>query len=181
MITKMTKYKLSVKCLNCNKQFIRYISYHKHYKKCFCSPKCWYEYKKLLPFYKNFKVLKTLDSLFLSWLAGFFEGEGSIGTRNEKIRKNNVYITIPQNDVSILEHIKKQFKFGSIYKCEHASKLSKNPSYVWHVASYGLAIIFAYSVKNYIRSKIKKRKFYKWIKDNKFNKYFLFIKKELHD
>ena len=58
------------------------------------------------------------DRLTLPWLAGFFDGEGSVCcTRNKQGWR--IIVTITQNDIALLEAIKvnfPEFKFSNVRK-----------------------------------------------------------------
>jgi hypothetical protein len=62
-----------------------------------------------------------MNTEFAFWLAGFFDGEGSIQIRlrNDKTYKNNkqviIRIEISQKDKTILENIKSNLGIGNIY------------------------------------------------------------------
>ncbi len=97
----------------------------------------------------------------LAWLAGFFEGEGSVGCyrRRDKInghinRSFSFNVSISQKDRAILEWIKRDF-YGTISYMGHLSSLG---THIWRWdcrSSY--ARRFLEAVQPYLRTRRKLR------------------------
>jgi len=95
------------RCLFCNKKLsttsqyrstTKYCEVHKH------KARIKIDYKMYL------KELNNLPKSFISWLVGFYEGEGNVGTA----KKRMIYFQITQKDISPLKIIKKTLKIGKI-------------------------------------------------------------------
>lgn len=83
--------------------------------------------------------LSTLNSQFLSWLAGFWEGEGCLSIANETSRHPRVCLGIAQSKdrgKKILEEIQKVFNTGHVHANypKTGKYQSVNPVWSWQVA-----------------------------------------------
>ena len=70
-------------------------------------------------FDKAILVIPNDGPLFWSWLAGFFEGDGSCGFYRDKRRRNGtigyrLQASISQKDRRVLDYIKKALEYGSV-------------------------------------------------------------------
>lgn len=99
------------------------------------------------------------ESLSLSWIAGFFDGEGTVfhySFMNHGKRYQQVRAAIGQKEFSILNTIKDYFKCGSI----HEDMKSGPGFYVWTVsckqALYVLTKLFPYLKTKHKRQQTKR-------------------------
>ena len=72
-----------------------------------------------------------------SYIAGFFDGEGTFSIYYDKNNKIKYQISISQTSTKVLEEIQKHIGFGKIYKCDSTG--NKNWNKKWRVA-YALKI-----------------------------------------
>lgn len=91
-----------------------------------------------------------MNELYLSYIAGFFDGEGSItiGRRKKAKSKNFAYyahVAIGQKDGEIIGELKKHFS-GGIHKAK------RDGSYVWY-CSDRIAYNFIKTIYPYLRYK----------------------------
>lgn len=95
------------KCKRCHKSLgIGWI-----YKKTGYCLIC-YNKAKIEKDYQNFKIkFNNLDKIFLAWLTGFYEGEGSLTTVKNRTIHN---LRITQKERKPLEYIIKHLKTGHI-------------------------------------------------------------------
>lgn len=97
----------------------------------------------------------------LAWIAGFFEGEGSIGcyrrtnTINGKQYSNwQINASIAQKDKGILLWLKRRFNTGSLYYQTSASKFG-NGVWVWRLSPLN-TLKFIKEIYPFMRTKRKK-------------------------
>lgn len=110
----------------------------------------------------------------LAWIAGFWEGEGTVGfynvkrTRKGKVyRSNRLYGTITQINREILVWIRKTMKLGNI----GTQINNKKNSYGWtcrriyrYAIANNMARTFFQRIKPYVRSPHKKKQLLKALK-----------------
>ncbi len=153
-------------CEFCHKIFLRYKSGYKG-KNIYCSPICYYEYKKVSGTIDCGKILKCLnDNDFLNWFSGFWEGEGSVIITDVKRNKQTPNFTLYQSDLPVIKYIQRKFhNIANITKqTNNSNPLSKKDGYSYHTGKFGECVFFAYILKNRLKSKYKKEKLNKRIK-----------------
>jgi hypothetical protein len=65
-------------------------------------------------------ILEKIDSNFIAWFVGFWEGEGCVSLYKKIYKKNKIYedysLSVSQKEKDILFKIKNTFKFGNVYE-----------------------------------------------------------------
>jgi len=147
--------KVKVHCDYCFKEFERYKS-ERWYKGIYCSLPCYYEYRKVSGTKECAKVLKTLDEDFLNWFSGFWEGEGCVQITGVKEGRPTPRFTLYQSDLPVMEYIQNKFKnVAAIVPQTKNGKLSKRDGYIFQTGKFGECVLFAYILKNRIKSEYK--------------------------
>lgn len=91
------------------------------------------------------------------WIAGFYEGEGSIGCykvqfikRKKLYKKHTLHVCIAQKDEKILKWVRKKIGFGSVYT------RAKTKMSMWQCAAHS-AVKFVKLIYPYMKTLHKKR------------------------
>jgi hypothetical protein len=106
-------------------------------------------------------VDKKYSKVFLVWLAGFFEGDGSIVCYVDKAEdykfkfRIRVIIKLSQKSTKVLEEIKKDLKLGNIFLNKNKKKDIKFNSFDLVIANQEDVLFFINLIKPYIRFKNK--------------------------
>ena len=89
---------------------------------------------------------------FWSWLAGFYEGEGSCGcyTNGRKGNKYRLMVSISQKDPRVLDYIKQSLERGSVTK----NKTTYGVIHAWRVCSAN-ARWFLNQIRPHMRTPLK--------------------------
>ena len=99
-----------------------------------------------------------MDNVTKAYIAGFFDGEGSVGfvwrksTKNKK-KYGRLLARLTQNDRSILEWIRRKTGFGSIHQTK-----KKNPRWKlthYYVVAYEAARQFLWAIQPFLKVKAK--------------------------
>lgn len=162
-------------CDFCNIEFYRYKS-AKNRKYNYCSLYCNYEHKRVKSIEENKSHVLKLDKDFVNWFSGFWEGEGSLITCDISRKRKTPRFTLYQSDLKVIKYIKNKFKLGRISKQKN-NNLSTKTGYVFQTSKFGECVLFAYILKDKLRSKYKKDQLNKWIKQFKMKDYFKYIRK----
>ena len=93
-----------------------------------------------------------MTELFWSWLAGFYEGEGSCGcyTNGRKRNKHRLTVSVSQKDPRVLKHIKTMLGRGSVI----ANRTTYGIVYAWRTYSAS-ARWFLNQIRPYMRTPLK--------------------------
>lgn len=77
-----------------------------------------------------------------SWIAGFYEGEGSIGCYIRKPRKGlsrytsyQFHVNISQTNLAILKHIKTLLGYGTIGRMNRKNSFGRRPLYGLYISN----------------------------------------------
>lgn len=167
--------KIQTKCDYCDKKIERYLSELKHSYK-YCSLKCHYEHKRVRVIKENYKHFLSLNEDFINWFSGFWEGEGSLIIACQYRNVKTPQFTLYQSDLKVIKYIKNKFKVGKISIQLNTNKLSKKLGYVFRTQKFGECVLFAYILKDRLRSQYKKQQLNNWMKEFKMKKYFKYIK-----
>jgi len=145
--------KIKKSCLLCKKKFISYKSSHKKF--CCLSHAYYYRSKSNYIIMKN--QLKLIPKDFLLWFIGFWEGEGSLTSKDRWID-----FGISQKDYAIINTIKKLFKVGKIVEDKNLLGM-----YSWHIYNYGATSALLDKIIPYIKLKHRKQQIKKFFNNHK--------------
>ena len=70
-------------------------------------------------FYKPRRLRSDIPTDFIAWLAGFYEGEGSLRTKGSEY--DNFQLSISQSDIQVLQNIKARIGTGRIHYGGHGN------------------------------------------------------------
>lgn len=101
-----------------------------------------------------------MNEIWLSWLAGFFDGEGSIGLWSAGKRKNGeryrtIKLSISQNNEEIIKEIYEMYPEG--YICSSVTK-SNNTNWVFRISGNSACERFVRDILPYTKVKTEKLK-----------------------
>lgn len=104
-------------------------------------------------YYKPCTINKNLDSHFLAWLTGFFEGEGYL-----RLNGCNYQLGITQSDKIILNLIKNIVGTGSVTLTHEEGKYGKNKAcYTYTLSSSSDICAFLKMIQPYIQTERRKQ------------------------
>ena len=163
-----SKYKILKKCLLCNKTFESYISSNNKY----CSLSHAYLHRTIIGYRITKLEMRKLSNINLAWIAGFWEGEGTLTIRK---KYRNFNISVAQNEKKVIRFIKKLIPSGSIYT--HTCKKTIMTSFMLH--GIGASLAFIKYILPYIHSQKRKKSIIRFINIAKlkgFKKYVKYTK-----
>jgi len=150
-------------CKLCDKKFMAY----KSNKQIFCCLSHAYLYKTMKSYNKTISELKLLNVKELSWLTGFFEGEGCL----IKHKTHRQYqLSIAQNELKVVNYINRLIPSGKTYK----SKTGNTVMYSFVLHGIGSVYAFIKTIKDYTHTDKRKNSIISFLKDTKLkdiNKY----------
>jgi DNA-directed RNA polymerase subunit RPC12/RpoP len=145
-------YNISMICLNCGKEIelknkkaksycsecasIRLTEYHRNYRK---TRNINSKEERIEKFDNLFKRINETDPIKLSYIAGLFDGEGSVSIIKTKPAKEGqsfqyaLHVTISNQDTDVLYFVKDTLTLGGVHNC-------RGYNYKWISSNRGAAI-----------------------------------------
>lgn len=152
-------------CLLCKNKFRSYQNSNRK----FCCLSHSYTYRLVKSYLKSIKIIKLkTNHPFVSWLAGFWEGEGYLGINY----KNRYYrIDITQKDKIILNKIKLFLKIGSVIPHSQIKKC-----YNWRCEKLGNILSFLILIQPHVRIKKRQLQINNFLKSRRIKELLRYVK-----